>query len=306
MTFDETIPNMPGTWANNRLHFFKYMSESTAKKVLENRTLRWSTAATLNDPFEMQLQVSADGIDFSKVKQGSLEKIWNLYSGSDPISARNQLGIALETLRIRTPGLPKEYIFDVFGQGFDEGISVLHAKLPKNRKEILAELSPIKILSLTSSPDIGLMWSHYANSHKGIVIRFRSIPEIDGMFGMAKPIFYSDIRPSLLTEDYLINSFSGQDSTNTREITNSIIYTKMNYWSYEKEWRISLGNGRNKDAPFEDLPFGINEIDGIIFGPRTSGTDRVEIRKLAHLYPSIEFMEARPDQAAGKVEIVLI
>lgn len=304
MTFDETIPNMPEKWANNRLHFFKYMGESTAKKVLENRTLRWSTAATLNDPFEMQLHVSIDEIDMSKVKQASLDNIWRLYSGTEPIVAANPLGIALELLRVYAPGLPKEHLLNEISTGFDEGASVIRSNMPKNREEILSGLSQIKILSLTIRPDISLMWSHYANSHRGVVMRFRSIPEIDSMFGMAKPVIYSQTRPTLLTEEYLINSFSGLDSLNTSEITNSVIYTKMDEWSYEQEWRISFGNGRNKDAPFEDLPFGEREIDGLIFGLRTTDADRAEIRKFAEQYPNIEFMEVRLNQGVGKLEIV--
>jgi hypothetical protein len=280
------------------------MSEQTAKIVLRNRTLRWSTAGTLNDPFEMQLQVSLDKIDIVEVKKASLEKIWKLYSSSNPIPIGNVLGAALELVRLRAPGLKRDYIFKEFGPGIDEGFEVIREKMPKNREEVMAGLSSIKILSLTTTPNIGLMWSHYANSHKGVVMRFRSIPALDSPFGIAKPINYTDTRPSLLTEDYLINSFAGLESINAREINNAVIYTKMKEWEYEKEWRISSGDGRDKKASFEDLPFGSNELDGVIFGLRTSSEDRIEICKLAEAYPNVELMRA--NEAVGKIGIELI
>ncbi|RUV66742.1 MAG: DUF2971 domain-containing protein [Mesorhizobium sp.] len=303
MDFNAIVPNAPATWTNNRLHFFKYMSESTAKKVLENRTLRWSTAATLNDPFELQLQVSIDSIDIENVKREALTNIWRLYSGNVPIPAANPLGVMLEILRIYSPGLSKEELFQELGDGIGESLEVIKNNTPKNREEVMGVLSSIKILSLTIAPDIGLMWSHYANSHRGVVMRFRSIPAFDSPFGMARPIKYSGVRPSFFTESYLINSLSGLQSVNVKEINDAVIYTKMAEWEYEKEWRISSGSGRNKEEPFEDVPFGYNELDGLIFGLRTSKEDRQEITKLAAAYPNIEFMEAIPNQVAGRVDV---
>jgi hypothetical protein len=164
-------------------------------------------------------------------------------------------------------------------------------------------LLPIKILSLTVAPDISLMWSHYSNSHRGVVMRFRSISAFDSPFGMAKPIVYTDVRPSFFTESYLINSLAGLESINNREMTDAIIYTKMSDWTYEKEWRISSGHGRNKAAPFEDIRFGINELDGIIYGIQMSDGDKAEILDLSADYPNIELMQAIPIQARGKVGI---
>ena len=46
----------------NRLHdrssFFKYSSASTARLVLENKTLRWSSPSLFNDPFDVPRELS--------------------------------------------------------------------------------------------------------------------------------------------------------------------------------------------------------------------------------------------------------
>jgi hypothetical protein len=38
----------PVSWTHNREHFYKYMTASAAKSVLQTRTLRWSSPALFN------------------------------------------------------------------------------------------------------------------------------------------------------------------------------------------------------------------------------------------------------------------
>jgi hypothetical protein len=57
MNFDGKLPEIPPNWNNDRLHFFKYMNFETAKIVLENRTLRWTTPRTLNDLYDVQIDL---------------------------------------------------------------------------------------------------------------------------------------------------------------------------------------------------------------------------------------------------------
>jgi hypothetical protein len=50
----------PRHWRHDRDHFYKYMSISTAKAVLGNRSLKWSPASDFNDPFDMQFDLHLD------------------------------------------------------------------------------------------------------------------------------------------------------------------------------------------------------------------------------------------------------
>lgn len=56
------ISTVPQGWANDRLHFYKYMTAATAKIVLANKTIRWSAPSQFNDPFDIQfnMQITAD------------------------------------------------------------------------------------------------------------------------------------------------------------------------------------------------------------------------------------------------------
>ncbi len=52
---------------NDRKSFFKYMSPGTAKTVLENSTLRWSSPILFNDPFDVPREMSSGGELISSV-----------------------------------------------------------------------------------------------------------------------------------------------------------------------------------------------------------------------------------------------
>src|SRR6266446_7525436 len=47
-----------GPRLHDRQSFFKYMPASTAKVVLENGTLRWSSPVLFNDPFDVPRELS--------------------------------------------------------------------------------------------------------------------------------------------------------------------------------------------------------------------------------------------------------
>lgn len=49
-------------------------------------------------------------------------------------------------------------------------------------------------------------------------------------------------------------------------MSEKFMYTKSADWAYERELRIVSGHGRNKDADFEDLKFGAQELASVFFG----------------------------------------
>lgn len=278
------------------------MHENTAKIVIENQTLRWSTTSQLNDPFEMLFDLSIRG-NKEEIRNRTLEKLWELYSSGEPITPANMVGIAFELLRQKVRGMTKERIFSEFGPAIDEGLAIIERSAEQNASMLVPMFAQIKILSLTVRPDINLMWAHYANAHRGIAIRLRNIPAIGSPYGMAKPMIYSSEPPEFFKEAYLINAFCGIETMNTREITESIVFRKSLDWQYEQEWRISTGHGRNVDQPYQDAPFGSNELDGVIFGLNTSEADKTEIRRLCERYPNVGFMQAHRVLGSSSLDI---
>lgn len=88
----------------------------------------------------------------------------------------------------------------------------------------------IGILSLTEVPDDLLMWVHYADSHRGLLIGFneqhvffnRKRSENDEFYFLRK-VSYADLppAPSALTLD-----------------GNTLFVSKGKNWAYEREWRM--------------------------------------------------------------------
>jgi len=72
-----------------------------------------------------------------------------------------------------------------------------------------------------------------------------------------------------------------------------MIYTKSEAWSHEREWRLYLGDGRNKNAPHEDVKFGHRELTGVILGCRMGVPERIEVVELVkRLYPHAKILQA--------------
>lgn len=288
---DEKIQNKPEAWANDRRHFYKYVSADVAKIILGNRTLRWTTPAQLNDPFDAQCDLPLE-LDLQKIKDLVRPQLWKVYRGELEPHPKNQVGALLKLLG-RTAKFPSDVeLFREYESSLDQGYELMFQHLPALQAGLSRALSTIKMLCLTVSADNALMWSHYAASHTGVVLRFRSIPELDSPFGMARPINYVAELPKLFSDELVAGTFAGTSVLDEDDIFRKATFTKSDIWAYEKEWRITSGSGRFPDQPFEDNPFGADELDGLIFGLRTSENDISELRGLAANYPNISIMRA--------------
>jgi hypothetical protein len=188
MNFDKKLVTKRNNCNNDRLFFFKYCTANVAKLVLQNRTLRWSTPATLNDPFDVQFDMEIK-VTKAELKEPSLERLWSVYLGEIAPNPAN---------------LSKARFFEEFGPAFDEGYERSVAVLPSVNADASALMSDVKLFCMSAAPDIHLMWSHYADSHQGVVLRFRSIPGLDNPYCMAKPINYVDEIPELLSKQFLV------------------------------------------------------------------------------------------------------
>jgi hypothetical protein len=70
-----------------------------------------------------------------------------------------------------------------------------------------------------------------------------------------------------------------------------MVLTKGAIWSYEREWRISSGAGRNRAEQFELIPFHPQELKQIVFGSRTPQGDRESIVQFARSYSEVKILQ---------------
>ena len=90
----------------------------------------------------------------------------------------------------------------------------------------------VKMACFSEKKDSILMWSHYAQNHKGFCIEY----EFD-----ESNTFYKHLHPIIYTKERYTTSKRDMSNTNGKWIYKTIC-RKSDVWSYEKEWRIVTVN----------------------------------------------------------------
>lgn len=284
--------------------FYKYMTHSTANIVLENQTLRWSTPATLNDPYDIQFDLRVD-FDRDKVLHHALDKLWKVFTGELSCHADSQISAAMNFNRPLPPGISKEYVMEKMEEGIKGSFAELDRTIYQAFQVTRQKLSTSKILCLTDSPTNQLMWAYYADSNKGIVLRFQDEPGAHSPYQMAKQMSYMPDIPLLFEESELSDFLAGLIAFDASKRVHSLIYTKSDAWKHENEWRIFAGDGRNKFAPHEDRTFGAKELTGAIFGCRMPPEQKTALSlTIRRLYPHAEILQAVPANHSFQLELL--
>lgn len=134
------------------------------------------------------------------------------------------------------------------------------------RNKLLEDKGGLKVCSLSKVNDNHLMWSHYADGHKGVAIGVR----IDDQAYQVRNINYHGlayIRQENLTEQTAID----------------ILSCKLEVWNYEQEVRVFIRNKKFFDV----------EVIELITGLRMSHQDFSLVRQLVDsINPGIRIIKA--------------
>lgn len=118
-----------------------------------------------------------------------------------------------------------------------------------------------------------LMWSHYADSHKGFCVEYDySSIEVDAKTILPLPVVYSDERPIVSWKAVFDNTPENLEDA-VVQFTKGLL-TKDSIWSYENEWRILV-----KATEFQNLP--MPRISCVYLGASISDENRNAILKIA-------------------------
>lgn len=135
-----------------------------------------------------------------------------------------------------------------------------------------------------------LMWSHYADQHKGFCIEFNRSPDNDlGNIKMTQPVKYYYDYPDVNPLD--------SDGNIDESIHKKMLFSKAKDWAYEKEWRLTYEEG-DKEEP---MP---GDITSIIFGLRMPDEHKNYIRKILVDQPDIRYQEAIEVEYQFRLKIV--
>jgi hypothetical protein len=220
----------PTNWTHDRELFYKYVPPNTAKIVLRNSTLRWSSPTLFNDPFDVQFDLHVE-YDRQRVAERAMQAIVDGYMGREPINARNPLGQLLQFMRDRVPGLTERELRERLAPGLFEGMDRAERLIPETQEQFRAVVADLKLLCLTEVYDNILMWAHYGKEHTGAVIELKCVERLDSAWGAAKPVRYEANMPLLIDEEKLVAMMSGVGALADERLFENSVFVKAADWS---------------------------------------------------------------------------
>lgn len=213
---------------------YKYMNIETALCFIKNFQLSFKSPSIFNDPYDCY-----DGlIKFGKVNSINRKSLINhTFSNLNRSARRNKLKKLKKIIK------DKEIC--------DKYKELLPIELQKNGITCFSEI-----------PNNLLMWSHYAESHKGICVGFK-LQDIFLTFqkdtnykvAVLKVKYTEDLKP--------VDYFNNQNLS----ILNCL-RTKSINWEYEKEVRLILSQIQFDETKRKYFPIDKNSIAIIYFGSR--------------------------------------
>jgi len=142
-----------------------------------------------------------------------------------------------------------------------------------------------------------LMWSHYADSHKGICFKYNLENLIkhwikNAPLTIIQPVNYKKTFPKIPIK------FNDKDRTIT--LSMDFLYTKSSDWKYEQEIRVF--------SKSNVLPINLESISQIHFGCESSISDQIDIINIVRKfsYKKVSFFKASKSTKEFKLELISI
>lgn len=221
-----------------------------AMNNLIEKNLFCASPDTFNDPYECALQA-------------------NFYSSIEFDDLFAQAAVELDSLQ------------------FEALKSVVESRYEKMSNEVSASfrtkmMGIYKICSLSERIDSILMWSHYAEDHKGFAMEydFHGLPRKDMLVQSLWPVLYD---PEMLDISHLIAREDRPDNFNNLFGIAAAIQ-KTQDWQYEKEWRLIIHSPAplNVPAPLKAVYIGARaahkDRDALIAAANFAGVPVFQMR----------------------------
>lgn len=248
------------------LYKYRNWGSTYNQRLITEREVYFSSASEFNDPFDAKFPVRYDLIGDSELK----DRLRRSYKKENPTAGYNLVEGAVQRAfdNLRNP----DYLEELYERKYQANSKV------------------IGVFSMAERRDNILMWSHYANYHKGFVAGF----DTDMLFNAISPtilsVTYQDEYPTIMPG-------LGTDE-GAHEIA-QMYSVKSSLWSYEEEVRMFKMYAAGKSYTYQ--PEALREI---IFGCKISSAHRSEMLALAPSFPNVKFYDAKMDSRAFKLNII--
>ena len=158
-------------------------------------------------------------------------------------------------------------------------------------EEQFREYTDKGIICLTTDPKNILMWSHYADNHRGYCLQFNT----KSVFARAKKIDYLSHPPEV--DVY---------TTTNEKWYKAYLLTKFKTWKYESEYRLVVKH-TSKTGKDVFYIFSEKDLSGVIFGCRMNSIRRQQITEWLKTWKEnkdVKLYEAIPNKDEYAVDIV--
>jgi hypothetical protein len=223
------------------VHLFKYF-EPARVDVIKNGCIRLTQPLDFNDPFEFKPVIStvATQDEFKDTFEQNIdkqieEKLSKIPTALAKQISKKELEATIRQLLIENQDKIDSHLINAARQVSN----IYHEK----SNELIG------VLCLTEKKDNLLMWSHYADSHKGFCIKFNTSHKFfnkkrteNDEFYHLREVVYLEKRPNKT-----MSNMSGVD----------LLLQKSNIWAYEKEWRF-CGVLHDSDYKIDSEPLNVH------------------------------------------------
>lgn len=292
-------------------HFYKYVSSSTAKRILENGSFLCRCPLEFNDPFDVQIGMHFN-FDIHNLNEIFFEKLETLVEAVNQPIFENENSFAKLVLLIRelkkVHGFPKEKL----RMETKEPISEMAKSFEDNRILLMQErmklVKRMRVLCLSETFESVLMWSHYADNHAGVVLKLKvaETEAEDDPLWIAEKVSYTRQAIPLMTKEVALDTIFGIKKYDITKLGRQLTCTKFDVWDYEKEWRICdvVDEGNKAD---HYITLDLKRFVAIYFGCKTDESVIAEIKAIARSKNNeMKFYKANKHKSEYKLEFVQI
>jgi hypothetical protein len=272
------------------MRLFKFVASTTAVLNMAKGTLKFTPIEELNDPSELTpvmnrpaVRASLASLRKNGLTQDQFKWLQRQEALLDLLSPEEKILSAPRTLSEANR---------ILSIGAYDNLDYMERKLFATIKNIRARVG---IFSLSLRYDSLPMWAHYADLARGFVVVFEDLEKAfsgdeTGSLNIPKPVVYS-------------NEFTGM--TFDPSTQDSLFFSKLSDWSYEREWRVVSALSACRQSPGDTLH--LRHVDpvhltAVISGWRVSTDNRSLLSdSVKRLNPAVELISANLDR--GKVNL---
>ena len=264
---------------------YKYLSVNGGIASLKKCTVQYTLASMLNDPFECKPQDI-----FPIDKEDKIQKAWAATVDEKAWEDywREEFGFKsltpnLEAFRTASP-------VDVA-----RNIEKIAKMILERERKVLP--SHFYIACFSEVHDSILMWTHYTDTHQGIVVGYRT----DAPFlNCLEQVRYQKTRPCIPF---------GKGFAQHPKWNHLLATTKHYDWAYEKEWRCIFGKQPIKGDKLPSHLWITLEpcyVSAIFLGLQTEAPLRNVCKAFVHQHPWCRLYQARMDEKEYKIVFDLV